>query len=659
MTSHTRILLSVGGAALLACIVTLGIYARTSTSYAALQAEEAAADVVQEHGDHLLFAIHEQLEALDDYLLSADPRPLARYRLAVIDAAESVRQISLGAVSLPGVTDALAQVAAENETWRAVVAEPGIAAVQSGSAAALRAAIEAQILDQETSQAAITEFVLRIDDVEAALGARHVDLDWIRVHATIFGIVVELFAAVLSLWFVRRYGLTVSRDNRRRARASIERMEIVASLRTLRTQETPEATARIIAEALHRLPGIDVASVYECTPDGMLTLAIVGLPGFPLQAGDPVPRRHVRHLLEQSANGPWAERLRRPAEPNAYDDRLAVLGLKSRAFAPVQVDGKLIALIGVSTTNADHGEHLVEDLPAVGEFASVAEAVLAPALVARQERSSERQRFAGIIASSAFRPVFQPVVELATGQTIGFEALTRFHDGSRPDVTFAAAAECGKGIELEMVALTSALRAARRLTPGAWLSLNVSPALLATEGSTLGAMLADRGPVVLEVTEHDVIEAYAPLREAMQRLGPEVRLAVDDAGAGVANFNHLVELRPTFVKIDAGLVRGVDTDLSRQAVVVGLIHFAARAGCEVIAEGIETDAERATVMALGVTLGQGFLLARPAPAETWSDVEASAPAPRPPLRARNAWRARADQPASPLPLLSPPLPVVH
>jgi EAL domain len=85
---------------------------------------------------------------------------------------------------------------------------------------------------------------------------------------------------------------------------------------------------------------------------------------------------------------------------------------------------------------------------------------------------------------------------------------------------------------------------ARRLAPGAWLSLNVSPVLLA-EGNSLGRILADGSrPIVLEVTEHEVVEAYAPLREAMLALGPGVRLAVDDAGAGVANFSHLVELAP-------------------------------------------------------------------------------------------------------------------
>jgi EAL domain-containing protein (putative c-di-GMP-specific phosphodiesterase class I) len=262
----------------------------------------------------------------------------------------------------------------------------------------------------------------------------------------------------------------------------------------------------------------------------------------------------------------------------------------------------------------------------VGEFASVAESILVPALVARRERTLEQHRIAGIIASAAFRPVFQPVVDLATGTTVGFEALTRFDDGCAPDIMFAAALGCGMGIELETVTLRAALLEARQLPGAAWLSLNVSPPLLAMKG-VLVPMLASRTrPIVLEVTEHEAITSYGPMREAMLRLGSETRLAVDDAGAGVANFNHLVELRPDFVKVDVSLVRGVDADPSRRAVVVGLIHFAAEAGCQVIAEGIETEAERATVAELGVTFGQGYLLARPAPAATWS-VAPTMPAP--------------------------------
>jgi EAL domain-containing protein (putative c-di-GMP-specific phosphodiesterase class I) len=109
---------------------------------------------------------------------------------------------------------------------------------------------------------------------------------------------------------------------------------------------------------------------------------------------------------------------------------------------------------------------------------------------------------------------------------------------------------------------------------------------------------------------------------------------VDDAGAGVANFNHLVELRPDFVKVDIGLVRNVNDDPSRRAVVVGLVHFAAEAHCQVIAEGVETSGERETLIELGVCLGQGYLLAKPALAGTWRSPTAATRRRRPGLGPR-------------------------
>lgn len=251
------------------------------------------------------------------------------------------------------------------------------------------------------------------------------------------------------------------------------------------------------------------------------------------------------------------------------------------------------------------------------------ERLRAPAMALAHRLAAARDRIETLIGERAFGPIFQPVVDLSTGATVGYEALTRFADGARPDEVFAAALECGLGIELETATLAAAIEGARRLPRRTWLSLNVSPSLLA-DVETLDAVLGLRArPIVLEITEHEPIDAYGPLRDAVLRLGPGIRVAVDDAGAGVANFHHLVELRPDFVKIDSDLVRGVEADVGRQAVVAGILHFAAAAGCQVIAEGIETDAELATVTELGVTLGQGYLLGRPAPVETWLGRQAS------------------------------------
>jgi EAL domain-containing protein (putative c-di-GMP-specific phosphodiesterase class I) len=134
------------------------------------------------------------------------------------------------------------------------------------------------------------------------------------------------------------------------------------------------------------------------------------------------------------------------------------------------------------------------------------------------------------------------------------------------------------------------------------------------------------------VTEHDHVEDYGALRSAFVALGSGLRLAVDDAGAGVANFTHLVELRPQIVKVDIGLVRGVNADLTRQALIVALLHFANATDCQVVAEGIETEAEREVLERLEIPFGQGYLFGKPAVASAWMEQPAD-------LAARRGRRA--------------------
>lgn len=397
------------------------------------------------------------------------------------------------------------------------------------------------------------------------------------------------------------------------ADASAERTAIVASLGRLERRDTVEATAGVFVDALIKLPEIDLAGVFGCNGNDLEILALFGPPDFPLRAGDLMPEPRARHLLDRSREGPWAERWVNDPIFETYGEAFTATGVKGQAYAPFFEDGTMIGIVAIGTQSGTHADHLLTDLPAVAEFAATASLLLTPMLVARRETAVAREAIEAIIAMGTYHPVFQPIVELETGRTIGYEALTRFDDGRRPDLVFDAAARAGLGFELELGTLEVAMRAARALPAGTWLSLNVSPGLV-VEATGLAGLLADRDrPVVLEITEHVVIDDYRAVRSAVDRFGPDVRVAVDDAGAGIANFSHLVELRPRLVKVDAGLIRDLDTDLARQAVVVGLVHFAAKAGCEVIAEGIETEAERATAYALGVTQGQGYLIARPAP----------------------------------------------
>jgi EAL domain-containing protein (putative c-di-GMP-specific phosphodiesterase class I) len=117
---------------------------------------------------------------------------------------------------------------------------------------------------------------------------------------------------------------------------------------------------------------------------------------------------------------------------------------------------------------------------------------------------------------------------------------------------------------------------------------------------------AAAGSVVLEITEHVAIPDYTALRAAIAELGDTVRLAVDDAGAGYASLRHILELKPSVVKVDRGIGAGVDVDPARQAVLAGMVHFAQRARCS-HGRRRRRDRERATLLSLGITLGQGWL----------------------------------------------------
>jgi EAL domain-containing protein (putative c-di-GMP-specific phosphodiesterase class I) len=107
-------------------------------------------------------------------------------------------------------------------------------------------------------------------------------------------------------------------------------------------------------------------------------------------------------------------------------------------------------------------------------------------------------------------------------------------------------------------------------------------------------------------------------------LPPPARLAVDDAGAGYASFLHVLALRPDYIKIDMGLVRGLHLDPARQALVRALVGFADEAGCQVVAEGVEAHEELTALHRLGVHYAQGFLLAEPSAAPGWSGFAVAA-----------------------------------
>ena len=250
-------------------------------------------------------------------------------------------------------------------------------------------------------------------------------------------------------------------------------------------------------------------------------------------------------------------------------------------------------------------------MPALAAFASILGALLVPKLEDRRREGDQRAEIQAVLDASAFVPFFQPIVDLHTGDVVGYEALSRFADGMPPDARFAAAARVGLDVELELATLRAAITtAAAVLSPTAYLSLNASPGLI-TSGGLRGLLAGIARPLVLEITEHDAIEDYRALRAALAALGPTVRLAVDDAGAGYASFRHILELAPDIVKLDLGLIRGIDGDLARQALLAGMAHFAAKREIVLVAEGIETLEELEVLRSLAIPCGQGYLVGLP------------------------------------------------
>ena len=212
--------------------------------------------------------------------------------------------------------------------------------------------------------------------------------------------------------------------------------------------------------------------------------------------------------------------------------------------------------------------------------------------------------------------VFQPIVDIDSGRAIGFEALARVGPAPhRPsELWFTEAAAVGLGVELELSAVRLALGELAALPDDTYLAVNASPSTVAS--GLLEAELADApaGRVVIEVTEHQAIEAYDRLEDALAELRRRgVRIAVDDAGAGYASFRHVLRLRPDLIKLDMTLTRDIDRDPARRALAGALISFARDTGSVIVAEGVETAAELHTLRLLGVTAAQGHHLGRPGP----------------------------------------------
>jgi EAL domain-containing protein (putative c-di-GMP-specific phosphodiesterase class I) len=295
---------------------------------------------------------------------------------------------------------------------------------------------------------------------------------------------------------------------------------------------------------------------------------------------------------------------------SAYGDRASILEMLSAGAAAYLVKGSMPDEVTQTIQRVLRGESAFSP-----DVASTVVRELSEQLAGKEEAEAKRARVLSriqeVIEHGGIHPVYQPIVDLAKGRVTGVEALSRFDTGM-PLQWFEEASDVGLREDLEASALAVALAGLPALPTDSYLSLNLSPSTLLRRdvARLLGAVPLER--IVIEMTEHYAVGDYEALNRVLQPLRQAgVRVAVDDAGAGFASLRHILLLVPDIIKLDISLTRGIDCDRPRRALSCALVAFARETATTIVAEGIETNAELRTLKEIGVTQGQGFLIARP------------------------------------------------
>ena len=259
-------------------------------------------------------------------------------------------------------------------------------------------------------------------------------------------------------------------------------------------------------------------------------------------------------------------------------------------------------------TRTKHVRHDSTNRLPTNPFAEVGASIAPPG-----NRHSSQFAMQQLVRTEDLSVVFQPIVTLATMKIFAYEALARcaVPAFSNPMVLFERAVRdrcCGR--------LGRAIReAAIPLCEGVPVFVNVHPHELEERWLVQPddpLYFHDR-VVYLEITEAVPLSHFDLCRSVLKdvRRRADVRLVVDDLGAGYSNLKHIADLEPAIVKLDRNLIIDLDRSKRHQTLVAGIVRLCADLGAEVVAEGIETIEELKAIRDTGVHYVQGFLLARP------------------------------------------------
>lgn len=241
-----------------------------------------------------------------------------------------------------------------------------------------------------------------------------------------------------------------------------------------------------------------------------------------------------------------------------------------------------------------------------------------------KKKMRNKEKLQELILKESIRTFFQPIVDLTKNEIMGYEALTRGPEKTEyesPYILFDIAEETEMLFELDRLCRKMALKNANGISLQHKLFLNCLPsAVLDPEfrDNYLKIFLEDLklNPrnIVLEITEREAIENFDLFRKAIKYYSDiGFSIAVDDMGAGYSSLETIVELKPQYIKLDISIIRGIDKNMLKQELIKAIIGLSKRMNSLVIAEGIETKEELGSLKQIGISLGQGFLFAKPAP----------------------------------------------
>ena len=219
-----------------------------------------------------------------------------------------------------------------------------------------------------------------------------------------------------------------------------------------------------------------------------------------------------------------------------------------------------------------------------------------------------------------FVMAFQPIVDMAAHKVWGYEALVRGSNGEGAGWVLSKV-DADNRYRFDQACRVKAIHGAGELfrDSATRLSINFMPNAVYEPAACIRTSLAaaekvgfSRERISFEFTEDERLDVthISRIIAEYKRLG--FRVALDDFGSGYNGLCLLADFRPDAIKIDMHLVRGIDTSLTRQAIIAGILNISRALNIQIIAEGIETKAELSALMAAGITLFQGYLFAKPA-----------------------------------------------